>query len=130
MNYQKNTMKFGKKLKIASKKNLIVNQYTMKKINTNFHNNKIPKEGSYFICLLVVLILFLKQVKIIILKCFQKNVNLLLNKKKIPKYIIDDIEISDSDREDSDREDSDEENSDRENSDEENKVQNVFSFCI
>ena len=42
---------------------------------------------------------------------------MLLNKKKIPKYIIDNIKISDSDREDSD-----EENSDRENSDEENKV--------
>ena len=26
------------------------------KINTNFHNNKIPKEGSPFICLLVILI--------------------------------------------------------------------------
>ena len=26
------------------------------KINTNFHNNKIPKEGSQFICLLVTLI--------------------------------------------------------------------------
>ena len=32
MNYYKNSMKFGKKSKIASKKNLIVNQYTMKKI--------------------------------------------------------------------------------------------------
>ena len=26
------------------------------KINTNFHNNKIPKEGSQFICLSVTLI--------------------------------------------------------------------------
>ena len=26
------------------------------KINKNFHNNKIPKEGSQFICLSVVLI--------------------------------------------------------------------------
>ena len=26
------------------------------KINTNFHNNKIPKEGSQFICLSVILI--------------------------------------------------------------------------
>ena len=25
------------------------------KINTNFHNNKIPKEGSQFICLSVIL---------------------------------------------------------------------------
>ena len=28
------------------------------KINKNFHNNKIPKEGSQFICLSVVLIDF------------------------------------------------------------------------
>ena len=41
------------------------------KINTNFHNNKVPKEGSQFICFSVILIdLFLQQVKIIILKCF------------------------------------------------------------
>ena len=26
------------------------------KINTNFHDNKIPKEGSQFICLSVILI--------------------------------------------------------------------------
>ena len=32
---------------------------------------------------------------------------MLLKKKKIPKYIIDDIEISDSDRGDSDEENSD-----------------------
>ena len=56
MNYQKHVMKFGKKLKIASKKNLIVNPlYNEKylkvniksyngKINTNFKNNKIPKK--------------------------------------------------------------------------------------
>ena len=36
---------------------------------------------------------------------------MLLNKKRIPKYIIDNIEISpDSDREDLDKENSDEEN--------------------
>ena len=40
------------------------------KINTNFPDNKIPKEGSQFICLSVVLILFLEQVKTIIFKCF------------------------------------------------------------
>ena len=45
-------MKFGKKLKIVSKKNMIVNLYTMK----NFQNNKIPKKGFQFICLSVILI--------------------------------------------------------------------------
>ena len=32
MNYQKNIMKYGKKLKIASKNNLILNLYMMKNI--------------------------------------------------------------------------------------------------
>ena len=42
-------------------------------------------------------------------------------KKKIPKYIIDYVDISaDSNRENSDRENSDRENSDEENFDEEN----------
>ena len=56
-------MKFDQKLKISSKKNFIVNQLYNdkylkaeiksyhKKINTNFHNDKIPKVGSSFICL-------------------------------------------------------------------------------
>ena len=51
-------MKIGKKSATISKKYLIVNLHTMKKcltnetksyngkLNTNFHNNKIPKEGS------------------------------------------------------------------------------------
>ena len=68
MNYWKNRIKFGKKLKIVSKKNLIVNQYTTQKyvkakikyyngkINTDFDNNKIAKESSQFICLSVILI--------------------------------------------------------------------------
>ena len=48
-------------------------------------------------------ILFLQQGKIIILKCFQKNVNMLLKKKRF--CIIDGIEISsESDRENSDKE--------------------------
>ena len=40
----------------------------------------------------------------------------VVKEKKIPKYIVDNIEISS----DSDRENSDEENSDKETSDEEN----------
>ena len=58
-------MKFGKKnLKVE------VKSYN-RKINTNFQNNEIPKEGSRFICLSVFLIdSVLEQVKIIILKCF------------------------------------------------------------
>ena len=68
MNYWKNKMKFGKKLKAVSKENFIVepvyNDKYLKaeiksyngKINTNFHDNKITKEGSNFICLSVILI--------------------------------------------------------------------------
>ena len=54
MNYQKaNIMKFWRKLKVVSR--LIVNneKYLKReiksynvKINPNFHNNKIPREGS------------------------------------------------------------------------------------
>ena len=47
---------------------------------------------------------------------FQKNVNMLLKKKKILNYIIHDIEISsDSDRESYDEEDSNKESSDEQN---------------
>ena len=55
--------------------------------------------------------MFLEQVKTIILKCLPKNVNMFLKKeRKIPNYIIDNIEIfSDSHRENSDEEDSDRE---------------------
>ena len=56
------------------------------KINTNFYNNKIPNEDSQFICLSVISIdRILEQVKIIILKCFWKNVNILLKEEKDTK---------------------------------------------
>ena len=83
-------------------------------MNINFHNNKISKEDSQYTGLSIVLHdSVLRTAKNYYLKCFQKNVN------KIPKYIIDDIEISsDSDRENSDEENSHRKNSDREISDE------------
>ena len=59
-------MKFEKKLVKLPKKNLIVIRYILKyrakiksykgKINTNFHKNKIPKGGSQYICLSVILL--------------------------------------------------------------------------
>ena len=82
------------------------------KINTNFYNNKIPEESSQCTCLSVILIdSFLEQVIIIILKCFQKNVNMLLKKKGCLNIFLIDI---DSSSDDSDREDSDEQNSNEE----------------
>ena len=52
-----------------------------RKTTTNF--NEIPKEGSQRICLLAIFInsVFSEQVKIIILKSFLKNLNMLLQKK-------------------------------------------------
>ena len=64
-------MKFGKKVSNITKKeshsNYVYNEKYIKaktkcynrKINTTFHNNRIPKEGSEYI-----------KIKTIILKCF------------------------------------------------------------
>ena len=96
------------------------------KINTNFHNSNIPTEGSQGICLSVDLIdsVFRKGSNYypeVFLEC-----EYTVKEKKIPKYIIDDIEISSgfdrehSDEGNSDKENSNEKNSDEERSDEEN----------
>ena len=61
MNYQKNTMAFGKRLKIVSKKSdseLVYYEKYLKakiksyngKINTNIYDDNIPKECSQLIC--------------------------------------------------------------------------------
>ena len=42
----------------------------IRKINTNFHNNKIPKGGSQFIYLSVILIDSVFRIGKVILKCF------------------------------------------------------------
>ena len=91
------------------------------KININFHNNKIPKEGSKFIFLSVILIdSVFRAGQNYYPQVFLKECKYLVKEKKMPKYITDDIEItSDSDSEDSDEEISNEEHSD-ENSNEEN----------
>ena len=80
------------------------------KINTNFHNNKIPKEGPQFIFLSVIWIdSVFRTSKSYYPQVFLKECKYVVKEKQIPKYIkyiIDNIEISS--------------NSDRENSDEEN----------
>ena len=71
------------------------------KINTNFHSNKIPREGSQFICLSVILIdSVFRAGKKYYPQVFLEECKYVVKEKKIPKNIIDDIEISsDSDRE-------------------------------
>ena len=86
------------------------------KINTNFHNNKIPKEDSQCICLSVILIDSIFRTVNFYSQLFLEECKFVVKEKTISKYIIDDIEISsDSDRGNSDKENSVEENSDEEN---------------
>ena len=76
------------------------------KINTNFHNKKIPKEGLLFICFPVMLVNSIFRTS----KNGHPQVSLeeckfIIEEKTIPEYITDDEEISsdDSDRENSDK---------------------------
>ena len=119
-------MKLGRELKILSKKNLIVYHEKYLKaerksyngiINTNFYNDKIPEEDSQFICLSVILIdSVFRTGKSYYPQVFLEECKYVVKEKKIPNYIIDNVEISS----DSDRENSNEENSGEENSNEEN----------
>ena len=119
-------MKFGRELKILSKKNLIVYHEKYLKaerksyngiINTNFYNDKIPEEDSQFICLSVILIdSVFRTGKNYYPQVFLEECKYVVKEKKIPNYIIGNVEISS----DSDRENSNEENSGEENSNEEN----------
>ena len=92
------------------------------KINTNFHNSKIPREGSQFICLSVILTdTVFRTSKNYYPQVFLEECKYVIKEKKIPKFIIGNIEIySDSAKEDSDEENSNEKNSDEENSGEKN----------
>ena len=112
MNYLENIMKFRKKLKIESKKNL-------EETNTNDHNNKIPKEGSQFISLSAIFRTSKNQYPQVCLEEWKH----VIKEKKMPEYITN---SDDSDRGDSDEKNSDKENSTEENSNEEELVQNVF----
>ena len=86
-----------------------------RKINTNFHNNKIPKECSQCLCLSVVFInSVFRTGKNYYPQVFVEEYKYVVKEKKMSRYIADDIEISS----DSDRDESHEENSNEENSDE------------
>ena len=91
-------------------------------INTSFYNNKIRKADSQYICLSIILLdSVFRTGKSYYLQVFLEECKYAAKGKKIPKYIIGDIEIpSDSDRENSDEKSTDRENSDKEVSNEEN----------
>ena len=98
------------------------------KINTNFHNNKLPKEGSQYICLSVILLdSIFKTGKNYYPQVLLGECKHVIKEKNIPNYITNDVEISsysdednfdeeilekiqakkNSDKEDSSKEDSD-----------------------
>ena len=77
----------------------------------------MPKEDSKYICLSVILIdSVFRTGKNYYPQVFLEECKYVVKEEKIPKYIIEDIEVSS----DSERENSDEENSDEKNSDEKN----------
>ena len=63
------------------------------KINTNFLDNKIPKESSQFICLSVILIgSVFRTNKNYYPQVFLEEYKYVVKEKKIPKYMSNDIE--------------------------------------
>ena len=74
----------------------------------------MAKEGSQYICLSVILIDSVYRIgKNYYLLVLWEKCKYVAKEKTMPKYIIEDIEIS---SDESDKEDSDEENTDEENS--------------
>ena len=83
MNYLKNPIKFGMKFKIKAFNG---------KMNTNFHNNKIPKEGSQFVCLPEILIdCVFRAGKNYYARVFLEECKYVVKEKIIHKYIIDEF---------------------------------------
>ena len=64
-------------------------------MNTKFHDNKIPKEGSHGVCLSVILIDFVFRIGKNYL--FLEECKYIFKEKKMTKYIADIIEISSDD---------------------------------
>ena len=92
------------------------------KISTNFHNNKIPKEGSQFISLSVILIdSVIRTGKNYYPQVFLEESKYFVKERKKSGYITEDIEIS-SDEKISNEENCDKENSDAENFNGENQI--------
>ena len=92
------------------------------RINTNFHNNKILKEGSQFIFLFLSVLLIdpvFRTGKNYYPEVFLEECKYVIKEKKMAEYITEDIKIyCDSNWEDPDKRSSSEENSDKEKFDE------------
>ena len=92
------------------------------RINTNFHNNKILKDGSQFIFLFLSVLLIdpvFRTGKNYYPEVFLEECKYVIKEKKMAEYITEDIKIyCDSNWEDSDKRSSSEENSDKEKFDE------------
>ena len=99
INCLKNIIEFGVKSAITLKKDLIV--------NSNFHDDEIPKERSHYICLSVTLIDPAFTIGKNDHQVFLEEYKYIVKEKKVNRYITDDLEIfSDFDKENSDKEDS------------------------
>ena len=101
------------------------------KVNTNFQNDKMPKEGSHCICLSVVLIdSVFKMGRYYNPQVFLEECKYIVKEKKMPKYITDDIQISsnDSGKKNSNEGSSDE--SDKENFNEEKRFEEEIKISV
>ena len=74
------------------------------KINTNFHNNKIPKKGSQCICLSIILLDSVYRKENILLSVFLEECKYVVKEEKDVNYI--ELSSNDSVRENSDEESS------------------------
>ena len=65
------------------------------KVNTNFHNHKITKEGSQYICLSITLLYSIfKTAKNYYPEVFLEGCEYAIKEKKIHSYNTHDVEIS------------------------------------
>ena len=65
------------------------------KVNTNYYNDKMPKEGPHCICLSVILIDFVfKMGKSYYPQVFSEECNYIVKESGVTKYINEDLENS------------------------------------
>ena len=100
----------------------------VKKVNTNFHGNKIPIESLECVCLSLILLdaVYRKNNKYFP-QVFLEECKDVVTEKKIHNYIIDDLEISSDEEDLSEKNPYYEENSDKEKSSDEEIKYKFFS---